>query len=338
MADGHRRTDGRSLPATLTRLALLLVVLLPAGCARKASTGLAAPEDYCGPVEPTGGAAATVSRIAGLACGGIGSPAVLADHGRYKMWFTCGDSIAYSASVDGDHWTPAVGIRLLGYPTGSRPVAVSGPSVLKIRDLSFMWYTARDAADTLRIHLAVSVNDTAWFFVRRTPSPGDSLFSRARDPFVLYDGARFTMWFVSERARRGLWWATSTNGTFWTLPVETLAPLAPWESGGLGSPTVLFAGGQYHLWYQGWNADRSVSSIGYARSGDGFSWHECGENPLVKPGLETWNLGGVKDPEVALVGKRVRLYYVGRPALGSPTLVGYALPLANCLSWDCYGK
>ena len=238
---------------------MLLLFALPSCCARRASTGLTPDQDYCGPIVPASGGA-SASRVSGLDCGGLQSPAILFDGGRYKMWFTCGDSIAFSSSTDGDHWSSPVTITLINVPRRARLAAVFAPTVIKVGNANLMWFTARDSTDTLRIELAGSNNDIAWFFVGQptASNQADTLFKQARDPFVLFENGIFTMWFVNERPPHALMRSTSTNATFWTTPLPSLVPLAGWEAGGVGSPTILETGGQFHLWYQGWNANRSV--------------------------------------------------------------------------------
>ncbi|MCA9720695.1 MAG: hypothetical protein KC468_38890 [Myxococcales bacterium] len=98
-------------------------------------------------------------------------------------------------------------------------------------------------------------------------------------PSVIEDGGGFRMWYEGGRWA-GIGHATSPDGLGWTRsdarasgssgvgPV--LVPDQAWENGTVGSPSVLFDGERYRMWYEG--DVLGARAIGYAESADGLSW------------------------------------------------------------------
>lgn len=323
-----------SLAATL-----LALLLLPTGCAKKAATGLAPDQDYCEPVvRPGDGYPAATAPVTGLACGSVASPSILREGSVLRMWYACGTEVRLASSVDGDRWTDDGVAVFNSIPRWAEMGWFLAPSVTSRRVVQgattvtqyHMWFTAVDVSGIPSVGHAVSTDRLNWSV------DADSVLSFVHDAFLTWDGSRFVGWVAAAFRPYSLYRVTSLDGRRITQVLETLRPLNEWEAGGITSPTILQAGDQYHLWYGGWNADRTASAIGYARSGDGLSWIRCENNPVLAPAGKSWEASRVADPEVIPVGPRVRVYYTGAPGGGAASGTGYAFTLPNCLRWDCY--
>lgn len=320
--------------------AVLIALAAGAGaCAKKANTGVRANQDFCAGVQrPGDGYPAAASPVTGVACGEFTSPALLREGDTCWMWYGCGPDIRLASSQDGDRWTDEGAVTFSGLPRWAelgltltpsvalRAPAPGGPAVPEFH----MWFTGVDSSGVPSIGHAVSTDRRTWTV------DADSVLSSVHDPALTWDGTRFVGWVSAAFAPYSIYRLTSLDGRRVTQILEVFRPLDDWEAGGVTAPTLLEAGGQYHLWYQGWNRDRTASRIGYARSGDGVSWSRCADNPVLSPAGSGWESAGVGDPEALEFDGRVRLYYAGRGATGR-RVAGYAIALPNCLGWDCFG-
>ena len=119
---------------------------------------------------------------------------------------------------------------------------------------------------------------------------------------VIFDGTTYHMWYYGHSgdpfttARIG--YATSPDGISWTKhpsnPVFKNG--SGWESNLVWSPTVIFDGTQFHMWYSGYGADPIGDRpfIGYATSTDGVNWQRHASNPVLGGGpAGSWDAGGV---------------------------------------------
>ncbi|RKY70739.1 MAG: hypothetical protein DRQ14_08500, partial [Candidatus Latescibacterota bacterium] len=133
-------------------------------------------------------------------------------------------------------------------------------------------------------------------------------------PSVLYDGKRYHMWYAGydgEHLRIG--YATSLDGISWTKeagPVLDVGAEGSWDGEGVSSPSVLYDGKRYRMWYAGYDGEHF--QIGYATSEDGVNWTKYAGNPVLEVGVEgSWDGEGVSSPNVLYEGGRYHMWYAG---------------------------
>jgi hypothetical protein len=103
------------------------------------------------------------------------------------------------------------------------------------------------------------------------------------------------------------------NGAKW--PGVVLSPSVDpkaWDSGSVYSPSVIYDGSNFELWYTGLNESKLMPQIGFATSPDGANWTRASSNPVLSPGVSgSWDSAGVEQPNVIVDGTRYLLYYDG---------------------------
>jgi uncharacterized repeat protein (TIGR01451 family) len=153
-------------------------------------------------------------------------------------------------------------------------------------------------------------------------------------PVVLLQDGIYMMWYTgddgSSPSQIGL--ATSPDGINWTRhgsnPV--LSPSAGWETNGVRVGSVISHGGQYHMWYHGYDSNW-VSRIGYASSPDGISWAKSGSNPVLNVGTSTsWESDDVRRAAVTVISDTFHMWYTGND--GTVSRLGHATS-SNGVSW-----
>ena len=162
------------------------------------------------------------------------APEILVVNGVYRMWYGAQgrdghDRILLAESPDGLAWETK-GVAL---DHGSAN-HVNDPSVVKVGDTFFMYYTRAPVDVRDEIALATSADGVTWQEQGTVLGPGvdgawDSLL--VGRPSVLHEDGRFRMWYDGRR----------------DLPVGAPAEGVP-------------------------KSDRSVRAVGYAESVDGLTW------------------------------------------------------------------
>ena len=162
------------------------------------------------------------------------APEILVENGVYRMWYGAQgrdghDRILLAESPDGVSWETK-GVALDHGDANH----VNDPSVVKVGDTFFLYYTRAPVDVRDEIALATSADGVTWQEQGTVLGPGadgawDSLL--VGRPSVLHEDGRFRMWYDGRR----------------DLPVG--APAA-------GVP----------------KSDRSVRAVGYAESVDGLTW------------------------------------------------------------------
>lgn len=138
---------------------------------------------------------------------------------------------------------------------------------------------------------------------------------------VIFDG-EYKMWYAGDNL---IYLATSADGINWTRyssnPVLNVGIVGTWDYWFVSSPTVLFNGSIYEMWYHGSNG--SVAQIGYATSPDGIHWTKHSANPVLNTGsYSEWDDYDVSSPMVYHNGIKYEMWYTGS---GSGILkIGYA--------------
>jgi hypothetical protein len=156
------------------------------------------------------------------------------------------------------------------------------------------------------------------------------------EPTVLFDGTEYQMWYAGQwhglPYRIGL--ATSPDGITWEKhlgnPVLDSGASGTWDDFHVFSPTVLFDGTEYKMWYAG---GYSNSRIGYATSTDGIVWVKH-PNPVLDVGeYGTWDDYNLYSLTVLFDGIEYQMWYTGFD--GSYSRIGYATS-ADGIVWVKY--
>ncbi len=105
-------------------------------------------------------------------------------------------------------------------------------------------------------------------------------------------------------------------------PVLNPGPSGSWDVGFVGTPSVLFDGEIYHMWYGNF-ANGKHERIGYATSTDGLNWTKYDDStttspqfaesdPVLIPGeAGAWDDEDVATPTVILIDTTYHMWYAG---------------------------
>jgi hypothetical protein len=129
-------------------------------------------------------------------------------------------------------------------------------------------------------------------------------------------------------------------------PVLDPGPSGAWDAEFVGSPSVLFDGNTYHMWYWG-GTDYNLRGIGYATSQNGITWTKYDDStttsspyaesdPVLNPGqLGEWDDASVATPSVLLLDTTYHLWYAGSqdPTLYGLISIGHAIS-TNGSNWE----
>ena len=215
---------------------------------------------------------------------------------------------------------PANPVLELGADGSWDDVHTSHPSVLFDGSTYHLWYVG-DNGSLRGIGYARSNNGVVW-----EKYPGNPLLTDGMgdvwdgefvsQPSVLYDGTQYRMWYAGyDGTNMRIGYATSDDGIAWNKnaanPVLDLGEGGAWDAMGLSSPTVMYDGTQYRMWYAGY--DGSSLRIGYATSADGVVWNKDASNPVLDLGASgLWDAVGVSGPTtVMLESDNLRMWYTG---------------------------
>jgi predicted GH43/DUF377 family glycosyl hydrolase len=269
--------------------------------------------------------------------GSISNPSVLFKDNEYKMWYTGFDGeqmrIGYTTSIDGENWVkhPSNPILDLGVANTWDSVHVANPSVLFDGITYKMWYTGSDGKNT-RIGYASSSDGIHW--VKYSDNPvldlgawGINGDSDVWSPSVLFDGTEYKMWYTSFDGNIRIGYAHSVDGLHWIKntdsPALNVGPWGAWDDRGAWSPSVLFDGSEYSMWYTGWNG--ISTGIGYAKSKDGINWMKPSKYPALDLGTTgSWDYYYVNNPSVLLINNKFRMWYSGCSS-NEVYMIGYAI-------------
>lgn len=174
--------------------------------------------------------------------GNVYAPEIIFENGIYRMWYgglgkDGHDRIHYAESKDGLTWKKR-GVVLEDNTANH----VNDPSVVRVKDRYFMYYTVAGAGVTDRIDLATSKDGITWKrkgTALRAGKPGEWDGLLVGRPSVLFEDGQFRMWYDGRK---------------------DLPPGAP-DANAPKSPT-------------------STRSVGYATSKDGLDWTKYAKNPV----------------------------------------------------------
>jgi len=214
--------------------------------------------------------------------GNIYAPCVLIDGGIWKMWYggqgkDGHDRILYAESENGRQWKKK-GVALEDNTANH----INDPSVVKVGNSFFMYFTRAEKFVIDRIYVATSKDGLKWEVVGLALDAGkedawDSL-SVGR-PSVIHDEGMFKMWYdgrknfpigapvegapVSSKSHRFVGYATSQDGINWVRKGDE--PVFGNDAGGIDIQRI---GSKYIMVYE------SHSGTRYAESDDGVAWKD----------------------------------------------------------------
>ncbi len=202
-----------------------------------------------------------------------------------------------------------------------------------------MWYTGFDGTKP-GIGYATSPDAISWTKHQGSPvlevgptGSWDALVVAGAS--ILFDGAIYHMWYEGNASHDRLGYATSTDGISWTKdsanPVFEPGPAGSWDSIFIRSPSVLFDGTTFHMWYSGQLG--ANFRIGYATSSDGVNWTKHAGNPVLDVGpAGAWDALWAYQPSVIFneTDSSFHMWYTGRT--GNNFQIGYATS-PDGISW-----
>ena len=216
--------------------------------------------------------------------GNIYAPSVLIDGGKWKMWYggqgkDGHDRISYAESVDGKQWK-RFGV-VLEDKTANH---INDPSVIKVGNTFYMYFTRAEKFVIDRICVATSTDGLHWDQRRLAldAGPKDSWDSLSVGrPTAIYDSGIFKMWYdgrkdfppgtpvtgvpVSSESHRYVGYATSKDGLNWQRHGDK--PVFGKDAGGIDVKRI---GESYIMLYE------SHGGTGHAKSSDGIHWEDAG--------------------------------------------------------------
>jgi len=260
--------------------------------------------------------------------GGLIRPRVVYDGTTFRMWFTGLDAkanlvgIGYATSTDGMKWSENAQPVLMAGSSWEGNY-ISGGSVIWTGSEFMMWYRgvggqAGSSQSHGAVGLATSPDGVAWTKYAGNPvmttTTVDSNFLST--PYVIQVGSSFKMWYTCANPlvrTNSICYATSNDGKSWTkVSSPVLQGASGWESGGIFSPSVIYDGTTYGMWYSGLNDNGIVPQIGYATSKDGIAWTRDPSNPILPVGQSgAWDSGAVENECVVQYNGGFLLYYDG---------------------------
>ena len=249
--------------------------------------------------------------------------AVLREGGRYRMWgsWRPKKSLALFESGDGIHWS-APEIVFGPNPATNWEEDINRPAVVKRAGGYRLWYTGQ-AHGRSWIGYATSADGKVWKRMSAQPvlsadQPWEKVAVMC--PHVIWDEEmkQFRMWYSGgeQYEPNAIGYATSPDGLHWTKhagnPVFGPGTDKMFDQSRVAGCQVVHHGGWYYMFYIGYR-DIDHAQIGIARSRDGLTgWERHPDNPLIRPGQDSWDHDACYKPFAIFDGKRWLLWYNGR--------------------------
>lgn len=161
--------------------------------------------------------------------------------------------------------------------------------------------------------------------------------------FILFDGAKYRMWYTGYNptlnAPPAIGYAISSDGLSWTKYANNpiLKPIpGGFEDEGVYEPVVIYDGIRFRMWYDGTSQSQSSFATGYATSSDGINWTRYVANPVLKGGpAGSWDAQGGFPSTVHFDGTGFKMWYTGSD--GRTLRFGYATS-TDGINWSKYAN
>ena len=158
---------------------------------------------------------------------------------------------------------------------------------------------------------------------------------------VIKEGTTYKAWHNATNdwhiGYTKLYYSLSPDGLNYTGQGMVLdnEPSPQYDSRNINSPHVLFASGQYHLYYTAYSLDSSLSgTIAYATSADGVNWSKHGI--VIDAGVAgEYDSVGATSPVVLFNGSSFEMFYRAQDA--SNHSIAYATS-SDGLNWQKLGQ
>ena len=178
---------------------------------------------------------------------------------------------------------------------------VTGSCVIADGSRRYLYYTGWSLGVTVPFYLFVglAISDDGGHTYRRVSrapilprDDGDPFLTAS--PWVVRDGGRWRMWYVSgsawedgdpPRHRYRIKHAESSDGISWRRDHHVCIDYADDGEYAFGRPCVKHENGSFHMWY---SSRGSAYRIGYAVSDDGLHWERRDEDAGIEPG-DDWD-------------------------------------------------
>ncbi len=188
----------------------------------------------------------------------------------------------------------------------------SSPSIIFHDNEYKMWYAGRDTG--LQILYANSTNGISWNkhgIVLPHGGVGTLDYAGTSSPSVLYEDGEYKIWYTGDNGTTSrILYANSTDGISWIKQgiALDLGTIGEYDDAQLLSPSVLYEGGEYKIWYTG--IHDSIHRILYANSADGMSWNKYGM-VLEASQYGEFDTHEVKNSCVVMTQDGYEMYYSG---------------------------
>jgi len=254
----------------------------------------------------------------------------------YHMYYLGTDGVAWklghATSPDGIKWTKDRLNPVLSPTLPWEENIIYSPAVIYTGTEFKMWYAAHH-----RIGYATSVDGSVW--TKRSepvlsfgPSSWDAC--DVDGPWVVGPDSvgQYKMWYegwIECYTICQIGYATSGDEITWVKaamlnPILTIGRRGFWDDKRLQSPTVLYSGRLYEMWYAGSRTSIFQAQTGYATSLDGTNWTKDSLNPVLPRGpVGSWDSDGTGPAGVLCDGSIYHLWYAGNS--GPVVKTGYAV-------------
>jgi len=257
---------------------------------------------------------------------GVIRPRVLFDGSVFRMWFSGLKSngnpagIGYASSVNGLSWTVKSKPVLSAASNNWEDSEISVGSIISVSSGFMMWYRGGGQSGSGAVGLATSQDGTNWVKYSGNPIMTNSNVDAnyLSTPYVVQTGSnKFRMWYTCQNpsvTQFAICTASSTDGKTWTKSTSSVltSETGKWDASDLYSPSVIYDGSIYGMWYTSGPAYGTGAKIGYATSKHGIAWTKDANNPLLAVGSpNAWDAGGVENQCVIQAEGGYLLYYDG---------------------------